>query len=53
VQSDPDSFSEVWWGKRLVAVRVDLRRVSPETVATMLEEAWELRAPKRLLADRR
>jgi hypothetical protein len=50
VQSDPDTFSEVWWGKRLVAVRVDLRRASPETLATMLEEAWELCAPKRLLA---
>jgi hypothetical protein len=53
MQSEPDSFSEVWWGKRLVAVRVDLRRVSPETLATLLEEAWELRAPRRLLADRR
>jgi hypothetical protein len=50
VQNDPDTFSEVSWGKRLVAVRVDLRRVSPEALATMLEEAWELRAPKRLLA---
>jgi hypothetical protein len=53
VQSDPDTFMEVWWGKRLVAVRVDLRRVSSETLAAMLEEAWELRAPKRLLTDRR
>jgi hypothetical protein len=50
VQSDPGTFSEVWWGKRLVAVRVDLRRVAPEKLAAMLMEAWELRAPKRLLA---
>ena len=49
VQEDPDTCSEVWWGKRLAAVRVDLRRADPETLAGLLEQAWELRAPKRLL----
>ncbi|MCI0634509.1 MAG: MmcQ/YjbR family DNA-binding protein [Actinobacteria bacterium] len=49
VQREPRTFEEVWWGKRLAAVRVDLRRVDPEALTRLLEEAWELRAPKRLL----
>ena len=49
VERDPGTFEEVWWGKRLSAVRVDLRGVDAKTLAGLLEEAWELRAPKRLL----
>jgi hypothetical protein len=32
IHSDPKAFEEVWWGKKLVAVRVDLRRVGAETL---------------------
>lgn len=49
VQSEPETCEEVWWGKRLAAVRVDLRRVDAEMLANLLEEAWEGKAPKRLL----
>ena len=49
IHRDPKTFEEVWWGKKLTAVRVDLRRVEAETLRELLEEAWELRAPKRLL----
>jgi hypothetical protein len=49
VQDDPDACSEVWWGKRLAAVRVDLPRAERVWLAGLLEQAWELRAPKRLL----
>ena len=49
IHSDPNAFEEVWWGKKLAAVRVDLRRVEAETLRELLEEAWEMRAPKRLL----
>jgi hypothetical protein len=49
VESHPGTCAEVWWGKRLAAVRVDLRVAEPELLAGLLEEAWELRAPKRLL----
>jgi len=49
VEREPGTFEEVWWGKKLSAVRVDLRRVEAEALAGLLEEAWELRAPKRLL----
>jgi hypothetical protein len=48
VESDPETCAEVWWGKRRAAVRVDLRRVQPETLASLLADAWETKAGKRL-----
>jgi hypothetical protein len=53
IHGDPNTFEEVWWGKRLAAVRVDLRRIETETLAELLEEAWERRAPRRLQGPRR
>jgi len=50
VQRHPTVCSEVWWGKRLAAVRVDLRRVDRRTLSSLLADAWESKAPKRLLA---
>jgi hypothetical protein len=51
VHSEPEICAEVWWGKRLTAVRVDLRGVEPQMLADLLTEAWEIRAPKRLLPE--
>jgi hypothetical protein len=48
VQSEPETCEEVWWGKRLAAVRVDLRRAEPEMLACLLADAWEGKAPTRL-----
>lgn len=49
IESRPDACEEVWWGKRLVAVRVDLDRVDADTLASLVADAWEGKAPKRLL----
>jgi hypothetical protein len=49
IHSDPETCEEVWWGKRLAAVRVDLRRADPEMLTNLLADAWETKAPKRLL----
>ncbi len=49
VESDRETFEEIWWGKRLTAVRVNLRRVERQTLAELLSDAWEGKAPKRLL----
>jgi hypothetical protein len=46
VETDADAYAEVWWGKRLAAVRVDLRRVESERLARLLREAWELKAAR-------
>jgi len=50
VQADPGTCTEVRWGKRLAAVRVDLRRAGEAFLADLLADAWERRAPKRLLS---
>ena len=50
--AEPKVCVEVWWGKRLAAVRVDLQGARPDLLASLLAEAWERRAPKRLLRDR-
>ena len=48
IHADPEACEEVWWGKRLAAVRVDLRCVRAEMLADLLADAWETKAPKRL-----
>ena len=40
---------EVWWGKKLAAVGVSLARVEPDELRELLEDAWEGKAPARLL----
>ena len=41
VQDHPEICSEVWWGKRLAAVRVALPLSDGELLAELLEDAWE------------
>ena len=45
------AFEELWWGKRLLGVRVDLRAADADLVFDLLEESWRRRAPKRLAAQ--
>jgi hypothetical protein len=49
VESEPDACEEVWWGKRLAAVGVTLASVERAYLRDLLTEAWELKAPKRLI----
>jgi len=51
VDGAPETCEEVWWGKRLTAVRVDLGRVEAGTLASLLADAWEGKAPRRLLKN--
>ncbi|MHB8620520.1 MAG: MmcQ/YjbR family DNA-binding protein [Chloroflexota bacterium] len=50
VAEDPIGCEELWWGKRLRGVHVHLGHADPVLVAEMLDAAWRLKAPKRLLA---
>jgi len=52
VESEPEACADVWWGKRLAAVSVDLRRATKTLLADLLADAWEHKAPKRLTNDR-
>jgi hypothetical protein len=51
VEEAPETCSEVFWGRRLSAVRVDLGAADPGLVEDLLAEAWARRAPRRLLAE--
>ncbi len=51
VDAHPDTCEPVHWGKRLAAVRVDLRRADLEMLEELVTDAWETKAPKRLLRD--
>lgn len=44
VHEHPAVCSEMWWGKRLAAVAVDLDAASPGQLRELLDEAWERRA---------
>ena len=52
VESAPDVCEEVWWGKRLTAVGVTLPLTDRGSLSELLADAWEHKAPKRLLGDR-
>ncbi len=41
VQDRPEICEEVWWGKRLAAVRVDLGIAEKAVLRELLEDAWE------------
>jgi hypothetical protein len=51
IDAEPETCEEVWWGKRLAAARVDLRRARAEMLADLLADAWETKAPRRLLSS--
>jgi hypothetical protein len=45
----PEACDGVWWGKRLAAVGVTLAQVDGALLKELLTDAWEEKAPKRLL----
>jgi hypothetical protein len=49
LESAPEACEKVWWGKRLAAVGVTLPRADHEFLRELLTDAWEQRAPKRLV----
>ena len=51
IHEHPELCEEVWWGKKLAAVRVDLDQADAGVLETLLTDAWEGKAPKQLLAD--
>jgi hypothetical protein len=52
VQLRPDTCAEVWWGRRLSAVSVDLETAEPGWLGEVLADAWEGKASKRLPPNR-
>lgn len=52
VQAAQASCQEFWWGKRLRAVQVDLSRADAVLASELLADAWQQKAPPRLLKER-
>lgn len=50
VADDPNGREEVWWGRRLAAVRLDLGAAQADALAELLADAWEGKAPRHLSA---
>lgn len=46
--SNPGAYSELWWGKRLSGVRIELRNADRGEVCELLEQAWRRKAPRSL-----
>jgi len=51
VQGNPVACGEFWWGRRLSAVQVRLDRADEALAGELLADAWEHKAPRRLLKD--
>jgi hypothetical protein len=49
VHSWGEACRELWWGRRLAAVAVDLDKTDRALVAALLNDAWEYKAPKRAI----
>ncbi|PZS33446.1 MAG: hypothetical protein DLM59_06470 [Pseudonocardiales bacterium] len=47
--ADPSAYEQVWWGKRLAALRVDLAVAEADAVREPLAEAWRRKAPPALV----
>jgi hypothetical protein len=41
IENEPEICTEVWWGKRRAAVRVDLERATESLLAELLADAYE------------
>ncbi|MFN8524617.1 MAG: hypothetical protein U0821_16090 [Chloroflexota bacterium] len=50
--SFPNACEVLWWGRRVVGVRVWLAHADEGLVFELLESSWGRRAPKRLLVGR-
>jgi hypothetical protein len=44
----PDACAELWWGKQLRGVHVNLDHADPALVAELLADAWRRKAPTTL-----
>jgi hypothetical protein len=51
VEASPRACEKVWWGKRLAAVGVTLGHVDRDLLRELLTDAWEQKAPERLVGS--
>lgn len=49
IATEPETYEKLWWGKKVMGVRVKLANADAETVEELLRLAWRRKAPKRLV----
>jgi hypothetical protein len=47
---DPRSVEKLFWGGKVVGLRITLSKAKPEIVTDLLRHAWLRRAPKKIAA---
>jgi hypothetical protein len=48
VRQYPAASEQLWWGKKLSGVRVNLRAATPELIRQLMTAAWRRKAPRSL-----
>lgn len=48
VEIAPDAYEKLWWGKKVVGLRVKLALANALDIETLLKDAWRLKAPRAL-----
>ncbi len=46
----PDFLEKLTWGAKVIGLRVRLPQAAPEVVKRLVRQAWEAKAPRRLVA---
>lgn len=52
IQTFPEAFAPLPWGKKIVGVRVTVAKAERDAVCALIFQAWMKRAPKRLVVAR-
>ena len=47
----PHIYAELYWGKKLAALKVTLATADGDALAELLEDSWRRKAPKKLIAE--
>ena len=48
---DAANFEKLWWGKKVMGLRVHYDLADPDLVKELIYLAWRRKAPKRIAAD--
>jgi hypothetical protein len=51
VELHPEAVEKLWWGKKVVGLRLTLVKAKPAMVRALLKKAWAAKAPKALAAQ--
>ena len=50
LETEPECVEKLWWGTKVVGLRVTLANARPPFVGNLVKDAWSAKAPKKLAA---